>query len=269
VRALEQIDSWPASKAAAAVVGPDGVIAAHGPADDSFRWASVTKLCTACATLVAAEEGTLDLDEAAGPPGSTVRHLLAHASGLPFAGAVPIARPGERRVYSNTGFEVLGALLAERAEMPFAEYLHGAVLGPLELRGARLRGGPAEGLHGPLSDLARLARELLAPTLVAPETLAEGTAVAFPGLVGVLPGFGRQEPNDWGLGFELKDAKRPHWTGSRNAPATFGHFGRSGTFLWVDPAAGIACACLTDLDFGDWALDAWPALSDAVLAELA
>ena len=29
--------------------------------------------------------------------------------------------------------------------------------------------------------------------------------------------------------------------------ATFGHFGRSGTFLWVDPEAGIALACLTDL----------------------
>ena len=152
--------------------------------------------------------------------------------------------------------------------MPFAEYLEGAVLGPLGLRDTSLRGGPAEGLHGTLSDLARLARELLAPTLVAPETLAEATSVAFPGLAGVLPGIGRQEPNDWGLGFELRDAKRPHWTGSLNSPATFGHFGGSGTFLWVDPAVGVACACLTDLDFGDWALDVWPALSDAVLAEL-
>ena len=268
MRALQQIDTWPARRAAAAVVGREGVIAVHGPADDPFRWASVTKLFTACVALVAAEEGTLDLDEPAGPPGSTVRHLLAHASGLPFQGDVPIARPGERRIYSNTGFELLGALLAERAEMPFAEYLAGAVLGPLGLRGTSLRGGPAEGLHGTLSDLARLARELLAPTLVAPETLAEATSVAFPGLAGVLPGIGRQEPNDWGLGFELRDAKRPHWTGSLNSPETFGHFGGSGTFLWVDPTVGVACACLTDLDFGDWALDVWPALSDAVLAEL-
>ena len=57
----------------------------------------------------------------------------------------------------------------------------------------------------------------------------------FPGLVGVLPGFGRMDPNDWGLGFELRDAKSPHWTGARNSPRTFGHFGGSGTFLWVDP----------------------------------
>ena len=117
----------------------------------------------------------------------------------------------------------------------------------------------------PLSDLGR---ELLAPTLVAPETLAEATEVAFPGLAGVLPGFGRMDPNDWGLGFELRDEKRPHWTGERNSPRTFGHFGQSGSFLWVDPLAGVACACLSDRDFGDWAKEAWPRLSDAVLAEL-
>ena len=72
---------------------------------------------------------------------------------------------------------------------------------------------------------------------------------------------------DYGL--ELRDAKSPHWTGARNSPRTFGHFGRSGTFLWVDPEPGVALACLTDLTFGEWAVEAWPALSDAVVAELA
>jgi CubicO group peptidase (beta-lactamase class C family) len=84
----------------------------------------------------------------------------------------------------------------------------------------------------------------------------------------VLPGFGRQDPNDWGLGFELRDHKSPHWTGARNSPSTFGHFGQTGTFLWVDPEAGdggLALAVLTDRDFGDWAKTAWPALSDAVV----
>jgi CubicO group peptidase (beta-lactamase class C family) len=109
---------------------------------------------------------------------------------------------------------------------------------------------------------------LLQPTLVSAETLAEATTVQFPGLVGVVPGFGRQEPNDWGLGFELRDHKSPHWTGSRNSVSTFGHFGRSGTFIWVDPEAGVALAGLTDRDFGDWAKTAWPTLSDAVLEEL-
>jgi len=112
-----------------------------------------------------------------------------------------------------------------------------------------------------------LARELLAPRRLAPETLAEATAVQFPGLDGVLPCYGRMSPNDWGLGFELRDAKAPHWTGTRNSARTFGHFGRAGTFLWVDPEAGLALACLADLAFGDWARDAWPRLADAVLSD--
>ena len=139
---------------------------------------------------------------------------------------------------------------------------------PLELS-ATLEGSPASGVSGTLDDLLALGRELLAPTLIAPETLAEATAVAFPGLIGVLPGFGRMDPNDWGLGVELRDEKRPHWTGERNSPRTFGHFGQSGSFLWVDPVAGVACACLCDRDFGNWAKDAWPRLSDAIIAELA
>jgi CubicO group peptidase (beta-lactamase class C family) len=243
------------------------VLATHGPRDEVFRWASVTKPATALAVLVAAEEGVLDLDQAAGPPGSTVRHLLAHASGLPFEGQVPIARVGERRIYSNGGFEALAEALSRAAQMPFADYLHAAVLEPLGLT-AELRGSPGAGLYGTLDDLLGLAAELQGPKLVAPETLAEATTVQFPGLVGVLPDVGRMDPNDWGLGVELRDAKSPHWTGSRNSPRTFGHFGGSGSFLWVDPEAGVALASLGDLDFGPWALEVWPKLSDDVLMSL-
>jgi CubicO group peptidase (beta-lactamase class C family) len=266
VEALRQIEAWEARNAAAGVVGPEGRRGTFGDDEREFGWASVTKPVVALAALVAAEEGAIDLDEPAGPPGSTVRHLLAHASGLPPEDGPPIAAPGRRRIYSNAGFEALAAHVQERAEMPFGVYLAAAVLEPLGLR-AQLLGSPASGLHGSLSDLLRVGRELLEPSLVAPETLDEATTVAFPGLDGVLPGYGRQEPNDWGLGFELKDAKSPHWTGTRNSPRTFGHFGRAGTFLWVDPAAGLACACLTDHEFGDWAVEAWPRLSDAVIAE--
>jgi CubicO group peptidase (beta-lactamase class C family) len=267
VDALAQIDGWPMEAKAAGVVS-QGERWTRGPKEKAFRWASVTKLFTATAVLVAAEEGVLDLDEPAGPPGATVRHLLSHASGLPFEGERPIASPGQRRIYSNTGYERLGELLGERAEMRFADYLAAAVLEPLALSRTSLEGSPAAGLSGSLDDLLAFGRELLAPSLLAPETLAEATAVAFPGLVGVLPDFGRYEPLDWGLGFELRDAKSPHWTGEGNSPRTFGHFGGSGAFLWVDPEVGAACACLTDLQFGEWAKKAWPSLSDAVLAEL-
>ena len=266
MEALRLIDGWDAGTAAAGVARADGVVAKHGAVDVELRWASVTKLFTGVALLVALEEGTVDLDEPVGPPGATLRHLLAHASGLPVDGSEPIAEPGRRRIYSNTGIELAAKLLEERAEMPFADYFLGAVVRPLGLVGS-LAGSPAHGYRGPLDDLLALGRELLEPTLVAAETLAEAVTVQFPGLTGVLPGLGRMEPNDWGLTFELRDTKSPHWTGLHNSERTFGHFGASGTFLWVDPDAGLACACLTDLEFGDWARTAWPELSDAVLAD--
>jgi CubicO group peptidase (beta-lactamase class C family) len=266
VESLGQVESWGAREAAVGVLRNGDVVATHGPRDVVFRWASVTKPVVALATLVAAEEGTIDLDAAAGPEGSTVRHLLAHASGLPFDGDRPIAKPGRRRIYSNTGFEQLADTVARASEMPFEEYLRAAVFDPLGLR-AELRETAAAGIHGTLDDLLAVAREFQAPALVAPETLAEATSVQFPGLGGVLPDVGRFDPNDWGLGVELRDAKQPHWTGLRNSERTFGHFGGSGTFLWVDPDAGIACGCLTDRAFDKWALEAWPRFSDAVLEE--
>jgi CubicO group peptidase (beta-lactamase class C family) len=267
VEALRLVGEWPVGMAAVGATDASADAGTTGDRAAAFPWASVTKLLTALAALVAAEEGVLELDEPAGPPGSTVRHLLAHASGLPPDGEVPISQPGTRRIYSNAGFEVLASVAAERAEMPFPDYLRQAVLEPLGLSAA-LDGSPASGVSGTLDDLLALGRELLKPTLIAPETLAEATAVAFPGLAGVLPGFGRMDPNDWGLGFELRDEKRPHWTGERNSSRTFGHFGQSGSFLWVDPETGLACACLSDTPFDDWAKEAWPRLSDAILAEV-
>jgi CubicO group peptidase (beta-lactamase class C family) len=243
------------------------MVATRGPRGVELPWASVTKLLTGLAMLVSLEEGTVDLDEPAGPPGATLRHLLAHASGLPLDGEQPITEPGRRRIYSNTGIELAAGLLEQRAEMPFADYFAHAVVRPLGLSG-RLAGSPAHAYRGPLDDLLALGGELLQPTLVAAETLAEATTVQFPGLTGVLPGLGRMEPNDWGLTFELRDAKSPHWTGTHNSGRTFGHFGASGTFLWVDPVAGAACGVLTDRRFGEWAKEAWPPFSDEVLAEL-
>jgi CubicO group peptidase (beta-lactamase class C family) len=179
-----------------------------------------------------------------------------------------MAAPGTRRLYSNAGFEALADHIAKAAEIPFAEYLRQAVLAPLGMAATSLSGSPAAGGVSTVGDLALFAAELQAPRLIHPSTLTEATSVVFPGLKGVLPGYGLQNPNDWGLGFELRDSKSPHWTGSSSSPRTFGHFGQSGTFLWVDPDAGAACVVLTDRDFGEWAQPLWPALTDAVLGEL-
>jgi CubicO group peptidase (beta-lactamase class C family) len=263
---LATIDTWGADHAAAIVLGRDGVLAGRGEPGHRFRWASVTKLATAWTVLIAADRGLLDLDEPAGPPGATVRHLLAHASGLPFEGEAGIAAPGTRRIYSNPGFDALGALVGERADKPFEAVLGDRLLAPLGMDDTRLLERPSQGLHGPVGDLAALASELLRPTLVASTTARAATTVSFPGLVGVVPGVGRFDPCDWGLGPELHDGKRPHWMGDRNSPDTFGHFGGAGTFLWIDPVAKLGLIALTDREFGPWALEAWPSFSDAVLA---
>jgi CubicO group peptidase (beta-lactamase class C family) len=269
VESLQLIGTWPVAGAAAGVVRRDGGVAGtYGEVARAFPLASVTKPLTAYAALVACEEGVFELDDPAGPEGSTVRHLLAHASGLAFDEHRVTAAPGTRRLYSNAGFEVLAGTLAKAAGIPFGEYLRQAVLEPLGMAGTSLPGSPAAGGVSTAADLLRFAAELQAPRLLHPSTVAAATTVAFPGLKGVLPGYGHQNPNDWGLGFEIRARKSPHWTGAASSPATFGHFGQSGTFLWVDPAAGAACVVLTDRDFGEWAHPRWPELTDAVLAEL-
>jgi CubicO group peptidase (beta-lactamase class C family) len=130
-------------------------------------------------------------------------------------------------------------------------------------------GAAAAGLVGPLADLLSLAGELARPTLISAATHHAATSVQFGGIGGVLPGFQRFDPCDWGLGVEIRGEKHPHWTGTANSPATFGHFGRSGSFVWIDSVAGLLCAGLGDRPFGPWAVQSWPALADAVLGEWA
>jgi CubicO group peptidase (beta-lactamase class C family) len=246
---VRAVAGWPVDNAAVAVVAASGdVLGAEGPQEREFRLASVTKMLTAYATLVAVEEGAVEWDQPAGPEGSTVRHLIAHVSGLAFDEHKVMAAPGTRRMYSNAGFEVLADAVHDASGIPFAEYLTEAVLAPLGMESSRLAGGAGSGAVSTCADLTRFA--------------------AVPGLAGVLPGYGYQKENDWGLGFELRAHKSPHWTGKGSSPATFGHFGQSGTFLWVDPDVGAACVALSDRAFGQWAIDAWPDLTDAVLAEL-
>jgi len=263
---LDGLARWPGTHRAAGWRRGDGTTATAGEVGRPFALASVTKLLTATAVLVAVQEEVVDLDEPAGPPGSTVRLLLCHASGLPFEGQKPIAPPGQRRTYGNPAYEQLGALVADRAAAPFAAYVREGVLIPLDMADTTVEGSPAHGARSTLRDLLRFARELLDPgRVLAPEVLAEAIEPQLPELDGVLPGFGRQSPNPWGLGFELRGHKSPHWTPPEASPATFGHFGQSGTFLWVDPEAGVAGAALGDEPFGAWAISAWPALGSSIL----
>ena len=260
-----------------------------GEVDEIFPFASVTKPIVAWSALVAVERGLLDLEAPAGAgtargsagagtargsagagapvlPGATVRHLLAHTSGIAFDSDAVLAAPGTRRIYSNRGIELLGERLEEATATPLETWIETTVLEPLGMSSVLVPGSPAHSGEGSARDLAVFARELAAPRLVGADLAAKATSVAFPGLDGVLPGYGRQAPNDFGLGVEVRGRKRPHWTGTANSPATFGHFGQSGSFVWVDPVARRQAVFLGAQPFRRAHVTQWPELSDQILA---
>ena len=330
--ACEIIDTWVAEgdvpAAAAAVVGPEGIresrLAGAAQPDSLFALASLTKPLVAMAALVAAEEGAIDLDapvaehveeyRAPDRRAITPRHLLAHASGLPEVGppgvpavdVEPVRPPATRRVYSNEGYAVLGALLSAATGMGHAEYLQAAVLEPLGMdaylglpgpeagrtldvrepglwrpglplfnsREWRARATAAGGAFATCAAYARFVRLLLergAP-LLAEETFAELAEVQYPGLAGGVESFRTWDVADWGLGCDIRDAKDGHWTGARTSPSTLSHFGASGTLMWADPEAGVGLVCLANRGtYSGWMMrpGRWPALSDRVIAEAA
>ncbi|MDC1302201.1 beta-lactamase family protein [bacterium] len=257
--------TWPGSSVLA-IADETSVIGSTGDLDWVTRIASISKLFTSYACLVALEEGTISLDDPAGPHGSTVRHLMAHASGLGFeTDASSTFSPGTRRIYSNVGMEQLAAHLEAAAGMSFTDYLVEAVIEPLGLIGFEASGSPAHGMRASVNHLLVFGRELLRPTLIAPETLAQATSPVFPELRGALPGFGSADPNLWGLGFEIRGNKKPHWTGILHDPTTFGHFGGSGSFLWVDPSRRLIGASVSTEVFGQWAVDGWATVNTVLI----
>ncbi len=267
--ALEDIDSWDVPTAAAAVLDGTGILDQHGPVGAGFELASVSKALAAIVTHVAVEEGSIGLDDAAGPEGSTVRHLLAHASGLGPDGQV-LEPPARRRIYSNAGFERLAEHVGGTTGMAFPDYARLAMVESLGLEATDLSGSPAHGYRSSVLDLCAVLQAVVSHRLLAASTLQAMTTPAFGDLAGVLPGYDSQDPNPWGLGVEVRGEKSPHWTSPGNSARTWGHFGQSGTFVWFDPDAGddgVGLVVLTDRDFGPWAAEAWPTLSAAVLAE--
>jgi CubicO group peptidase (beta-lactamase class C family) len=218
------------------------------------------------AVLVAHEEGTISLDDAATAEGASVADLLAHAGGVAPDVAEPLTTPRSRRIYSTAAYDIVADRVAAAADMPFPRYVASAVCEPLGMTSTVLGASAGADARGSANDLVRLMGAWRAPLLVDRSTLERATTPHLALLSGVLPGYGRQEPNLWGLGPELRGTKDPHWGGSRTSPATFGHFGRSGTLWWLDPEADRGVVALTDEPFGHWAIDAWPPLADAILS---
>lgn len=260
------VAGWPPKNVSIAVVTSSGTVT-HGDIDRDYRIASVSKLLTAYATLVAVEEGITSLDAAFGQESCTLRHLLAHAGGYPFEGTQPVNAPGRKRIYSNTGYDMIASHIETCSSLPFARYLRESVCEPLGMVNTVLAGSAAKDVHSTARDLAAFVTEMRAPTLLARDTWMDATAPHFAELDGIVPGVGRFSPCWWGLGPELKGHKHPHWLGERNSASTFGHFGGAGTFVWVDPVADVGCVMLSDLGFDDWGLTYWPTFNDAIVSK--
>lgn len=250
---LADLHNWPVDNVSAGLLG--ATTDTFGDLDRVYELASVTKLLSAYGILVAVEEGVFELDTPMGP--ATVEHLLAHASGVGFASREAEKAPEERRIYSSAGFEILADGVEKLAGIAFPDYLREAVFGPLGMRATELYGGAGHGARSTVRDLMAFAEEILQPRLIDASTLHDACTVHYPSLAGIVPGYGRQNPCPWGLGFEIKGAKSPHWTGPSMPEDTVGHFGQAGTFLWAHPASGHACVVLTDRPFGDWAKPLW------------
>lgn len=277
--ALDLCADWPVDNVSAAVIqhgsGQSAIASMHGDTTRVFRLASLAKPLTSWAVLIAAEEGIVDLDEElpesfAGQRNCTLRHLLSHAGGYPFNGRTPIAAPERTRAYSNGGIELAAALVEQTSEMTFANYLRLAVFEPLGMQDSALSGSPAHRVWSTVNDVTRFLAEVRHPSLVSAATAAEAVCVQYPTLAGMVPGVGRYAQCPWGLGFEIRGDKSPHWTGARNAPGTYGHFGGAGTLMWTDPETDVSLVALTDRPFDEWdtaALHYWPQLADFVLEE--
>ena len=251
---------WPVDNVAGALVGKRD--ASFGDTDRVFELASVTKLLSAYAVLLGVEEGAFSLDDDARPEGATIRHLLAHAAGVSFDSREPQKAPGERRIYSSAGYEILADIVEESTGIPFADYAREGVFEPLGMESTEIYGSAGHGGRSTVSDLSAFAAELLSPQLLDPSTLDEAFSNQFGDLRGVVPGYGMQKPCPWGLGFEIKADKSPHWTGDGMPADTVGHFGMAGTYLWV--AGDQACVVLTDREFGDWAKPLWQETNTAL-----
>ncbi|MFB7249787.1 serine hydrolase domain-containing protein [Microbacterium sp. NPDC056234] len=246
------------------VTDADETLAVQGDPLTVLPLASVTKPLTAWGVLVAIERGLVDLDEAAGPAGATVLDLLDHTSGMPMEDG-PLRPVGERRIYSNAGFDALAAHVADAAGMAFSDWMLREVTLPLGMAQTDVTGRPSAGARASIDDLLIFGREVLRPTLIPAALRDLALTVSHAGLRGIVPGYGAFADNQWGLGFELKGDKSPHWMSDTLPAETAGHFGAQGSFLFIDRSTGLAAAFLSAVPFGEDHKRIWPPLTEEIV----
>lgn len=264
----EQYFSFPCAGAVLSFSTQEHTLSYFGDSSLPFPWASVTKTAFALSAWIALERGLIDLDDPAPfpVPEANFAALLSHTSGLDFASNQVICPPYRRRIYSNCGPELAGEMLERTSGVAPSKWVCDEVFSPLGMTQTVLAGSVSYGAHGPVCDLIKLAEELACPTLISAQAHSYFTSPYPAGLPGILPGYGYQSDNAWALGVELRAKKFPHWLGQDFSPATFGQFGQSGSFLWVDPVAQVAGVFLGAEPFGSQHREIWPGLTSAMRA---
>lgn len=268
---LDQVEEWPVDNVAAAAIrltDEGAEVTTKGDMDRVYWLASVSKLVSAYAVMMAVEEGAFELDEQVPADlvpefeeAPTVRELLAHASGIEFREHKQQRPARTRRIYSSAGYEVLAAFIEKATGMSFAEYVQMGICEPLGIE-ITVEGSAGHGFSASASAMVTLAEEFLAPKLLSEQTVATMLEVQFPDLAGIVPPYGRFNPCPWGLGFEIHGDKERHWMAPSMPKNAAGHFGQSGTFLWIAPDQRRAAVVLTDRDFGEWAMERWPEFNE-------
>jgi CubicO group peptidase (beta-lactamase class C family) len=282
------------------VIGPDTL----------FALASLTKPLVGAACMVALEEGLIGLDSEVRDSFTLRHLLSHCAglpeAGLLWRDP-PGYPPGTQRWYSNAGYVQAAKLLESASGMSCARYLDEAVLAPLAMdaslglperdaaRTARVW-QPGRYGDGELFNSERFRRDappqgggfataraygafvscLLARgaaggrALLAPETVDEMLAPQFGPLPGGVGGVGDWPDLCWGLGFDVRGQRQPHWAGASLSPRTASHFGASGTLAWLDPERGLGLVALANRgSYSGWWREPWAALGAAVTAAAA
>jgi uncharacterized protein YbbC (DUF1343 family)/CubicO group peptidase (beta-lactamase class C family) len=271
--------------------------------DTVFDLASVTKpVATATSVMLLVEQGKLRLTDpvarhlpafaAKGKDKITVEHLLLHTSGLIADNPVadykdgrakaleriwqlePLAAPGERFLYSDVNYILLGELVERLAGVPLDEFAKKNVFTPLGLtatgfkpdKALRARAAPTEkagdhwlrgevhdprsrllggvaghaGLFSTADDLAVFARMLLDGGVYRGKRILSARTVEW--MTAARPVPGGLRAYGWDVRTRFSSNRGELFPSGRS----FGHTGFTGTSLWLDPDSATAVIFLSN-----------------------
>jgi CubicO group peptidase (beta-lactamase class C family) len=279
-------------------------------ADTLFALASLTKPLVGAACMVALEEGLLDLDAEVRDSFTLRHLLSHCAglpeAGLRWQ-EPPAYAPGTQRWYSNAGYVQAARLLEAASGMSCAAYLGEAVFVPLAMDASlgldeadaprtapvwqpgrygdgelfnsqqfRSDAPPQAGAfasaraYGAFLSCLLSAGDAGGRALLVPETVDELLAPQFGPLPGGVGGVGEWPDLCWGLGFDVRGRREPHWAGAALSERAASHFGASGTLAWLDPERGLGLVALANRGtYAGWWREPWAALGAAVTAAAA